>query len=277
MKKDNKKDPKKLNRRARLVELIREDKKTFAVYVVLRLIVIAVAVLQFFNGNYANAALCLFTLVLFLLPAFVESNFGVRVPSTLEIIVLLFIFAAEILGELGDFYVKFTFWDTMLHTLNGFLAAAVGLSLIDLLNRSERFDVHLSPVFVALVSFCFSMTIGVLWEFFEFGMDCIFLTDMQKDTVVNVISSVSLNPDGVNKAVIIRDITDTAVNGQSLGLGGYLDIGLIDAMKDLLVNFIGAVVFSIFGYFYTKHEGKSRGAKVVEGLKIQRREKKSEE
>ena len=277
MKKDKKEKAKKPSRRAQLVELIREDKKTFAVYVVLRLIVIAVAVLQFFNGNYANAALCLFTLVLFLIPAFVESNFGVRVPSTLEIIVLLFIFAAEILGELGDFYVKFTFWDTMLHTLNGFLAAAVGLSLIDLLNRSERFDLHLSPVFVALVSFCFSMTIGVLWEFFEFGMDRIFLTDMQKDTVVNVISSVSLNPDGVNKAVILRDITDTAVNGQSLGLGGYLDIGLIDTMKDLIVNFIGAVVFSVFGYFYTKHEGKSRGAAVVNGLKIQRREKKSAE
>lgn len=277
MKKDNKKAPKKANRRAQLVGLIRESKSTFAVYVVLRLIFIAIAVLQFFNGNYANAALCIFTLVLFLIPAFVESNFGVRVPSTLEIIVLLFIFAAEILGELGDFYVKFTFWDTMLHTLNGFLAAAVGLSLIDLLNRSERFDLHLSPVFVALVSFCFSMTIGVLWEFFEFGMDRIFLTDMQKDTVVNVISSVSLNPDGVNKAVILRDITDTAVNGQSLGLGGYLDIGLIDTMKDLIVNFIGAVVFSVFGYFYTKHEGKSRGAAVVNGLKIQRREKKNEE
>ena len=247
MKKDNKKAPKKANRRAQLVGLIRESKSTFAVYVVLRLIVIAIAVLQFFNGNYANAALCIFTLVLFLIPAFVESNFGVRVPSTLEIIVLLFIFAAEILGELGDFYVKFTFWDTMLHTLNGFLAAAVGLSLIDLLNRSERFDLHLSPVFVALISFCFSMTIGVLWEFFEFGMDRIFLTDMQKDTVVNVISSVSLNPDGVN------------------------------TMKDLIVNFIGAIVFSVFGYFYTKHEGKSRGAAVVNGLKIQRREKKNEE
>ena len=255
MKKDNRKAPKKANRRAQLVGLIRESKSTFAVYIVLRLIVIAIAVLQFFNGNYANAALCIFTLVLFLIPAFVESNFGV----------------------LGDFYMKFTFWDTMLHTLNGFLAAAVGLSLIDLLNRSERFDLHLSPVFVALVSFCFSMTIGVLWEFFEFGMDRIFLTDMQKDTVVNVISSVSLNPDGVNKAVILRDITDTAVNGQSLGLGGYLDIGLIDTMKDLIVNFIGAVVFSVFGYFYTKHEGKSRGAAVVNGLKIQRREKKSEE
>ena len=273
MKKDNKKAPKKANRRAQLVGLIRESKSTFAVYVVLRLIVIAIAVLQFFNGNYANAALCIFTLVLFLIPAFVESNFGVRVPSTLEIIVLLFIFAAEILGELGDFYVKFTFWDTMLHTLNGFLAAAVGLSLIDLLNRSERFDLHLSPVFVALVSFCFSMTIGVLWEFFEFGMDRIFLTDMQRDTVVHTISSTLLNPDGVNKAVILRDITDATVNGQPLGVGGYVDIGLIDTIEDMFVNFIGAVVFSVFGYFYTKHEGKSRGAKVVEGLKIQKRDK----
>lgn len=277
MKKDKKEKTKKPSRRAQLVELIRESKTTFAVYVVLRLIVIAVAVLQFFNGNYANAALCLFTLVLFLIPAFVETNFGVRVPSTLEIIVLFFIFAAEILGELGDFYVKFTFWDTMLHTLNGFLAAAVGLSLIDLLNRSERFDLHLSPVFVALVSFCFSMTIGVLWEFFEFGMDRIFLTDMQRDTVVHTISSTLLNPDGVNKAVILRDITDATVNGQSLGVGGYVDIGLIDTIEDMFVNFIGAVVFSIFGYFYTKHDGKSRGAKVVEGLKIQKREKKTAE
>lgn len=277
MKKDKKEKTKKPSRRAQLVELIRESKTTFAVYVVLRLIVIAVAVLQFFNGNYANAALCLFTLVLFLIPAFVETNFGVRVPSTLEIIVLFFIFAAEILGELGDFFVKFTFWDTMLHTLNGFLAAAVGLSLIDLLNRSERFDLHLSPVFVALVSFCFSMTIGVLWEFFEFGMDRIFLTDMQRDTVVHTISSTLLNPDGVNKAVILRDITDATVNGQSLGVGGYVDIGLIDTIEDMFVNFIGAVVFSIFGYFYTKHDGKSRGAKVVEGLKIQKREKKTAE
>lgn len=269
----NKRKKKKPPRRAALVAIIREDKRAFAVYVVLRLIVIAVGILQFFNGNYANAALCLFTLVLFLTPAFVESNFGVRLPSTLEIIVLLFIFAAEICGELGEFYVKFAFWDTMLHTLNGFLAAAVGLSLIDLLNRSRRFDLHLSPLFVALVSFCFSMTIGVLWEFFEFGMDCFFLTDMQKDTVVHTISSVILNPDGANTAVVLRDITDTAVNGQSLGLGGYLDLGLRDTMKDLLVNFIGAVVFSVFGYFYTKHNGKSRGAALVDGLKIRPQER----
>lgn len=262
-----------------LVDNFREDKPTFTVYVILRAIVIIIAVLQFFNGNYANAMLCVMTLMLFLLPAFVESTFNVRLPSMLEIIVLLFIFSAEILGELGDYYVRFTFWDTMLHTLNGFLAAAVGLSLIDILNRSERFDLHLSPFFVALMSFCFSMTIGVLWEFFEFGMDYFFHTDMQKDTIVTSISSVLLNPEGVNDPVKINNITETVVNGQSLGIAGYLDIGIIDTMKDLFVNFIGAVVFSVFGFFYTKHEGKSRGARVVEGLKIKKRREngKSEE
>ena len=265
MKKDNKKAPKKANRRAQLVGLIRESKSTFAVYVVLRLIVIAIAVLQFFNGNYANAALCIFTLVLFLIPAFVESNFGVRVPSTLEIIVLLFIFAAEILGELGDFYVKFTFWDTMLHTINGFLCAAIGFSLVDMLNRNERFSIQLSPLYLAIVSFCFSMTVGVLWEFFEFSGDYFFGMDMQKDTVIHAINSVNLDPTLSNIVVHVRDISDVIIvhsdgTKEALGLGGYLDIGIIDTMKDLFVNFIGAVVFSCIGYFYVKHEGKGKVA-----------------
>ena len=273
----NGKPVKKKSKYRQLIDNFKENKTTFAVYIILRAIVIAVAILQFLNGNYENAMLCVLTLMLFLLPAFVESTFNVRLPTLLEIIVLLFIFAAEILGELGDYYVRFTFWDTMLHTLNGFLAAAVGLSLIDILNRSERFDLHLSPFFVALISFCFSMTIGVLWEFFEFGMDYFFHTDMQKDTIVTSISSVLLNPNGVNDPIKIKDITDTMVNGYSLGIDGYLDIGIIDTMKDLFVNFIGAVVFSVFGFFYTKHEGKSRGAKVVEGLKIKKRKVKREE
>lgn len=268
---------KKKSKYRQMIETWRESKSSFIVYMILRVVVIAIAVLQFLNGNYENAALCVLTLILFMLPAFVESTFKVRLPSTLEIIVLLFIFAAEIFGELGDFYVRFSFWDTMLHTLNGFLAAAVGLSLIDILNRSDRFDLHLSPFFVAMISFCFSMTIGVLWEFFEFGMDYFFHTDMQKDTVVTSISSVLLNPNGVNDPIKIKDIADTAVNGYSLGIDGYLDIGIIDTMKDLFVNFIGAVVFSVFGFFYTKYEGKSRGAKVVEGLMIQKRDVNGEE
>ena len=268
MSKEKKKKPdKKPGLYRQLIDEIKKNKLTFIIFVILRTLVILVGVRQFFIGNYEYVFLCAATLVLFMVPVFIERLFKVRLPSTLERIVLVFIFAAEILGEINDYYVKFALWDTMLHVTTGFLAAAVGLSLIDLLNRSQRIGLSLSPLFVALVSFCFSMTIGVLWEFFEFGADCLLLTDMQKDTVVTNISSVLLNPEPVNKSIIIRDITDTVVNGQSLGINGYLDIGLYDTMKDLFVNFIGAVTFSLFGFFYTKYSGR-KGKKLVEGLKI---------
>ena len=148
----------------------------------------------------------------------------------------------------------------MLHTINGFLAAAVGFSLVVLLNDDERLTFDLSPFFMALTAFCFSMTIGVLWEFFEFFMDIIVHTDMQKDTVINNIYTVTLDATRTNTVVAVKNITDTAVNGESLGLGGYLDIGIIDTMKDLLVNFIGAVVFSVIGFFYAASKGKRQKA-----------------
>lgn len=247
----------------------KKNKVTFTIYMILRALVILVGIRQFFIGNYENVFLCAFTLVLFLVPVFVEKVFRVDVPALLENIVLVFIFAAEIMGEINSYYTKFALWDTMLHVTTGFLAAAVGLSLIVILNRKKVFGLNLSPFFVAMFSFCFSMTIGVLWEFFEFGMDRIFLTDMQRDTIVTTISSTLLNPDGLNVAVQIKDITDTIVNGQPLGINGYLDIGLIDTIKDMFVNFIGALTFSVLGYFYTKFSGK-KGTAVVEGLMIKK-------
>lgn len=244
-------------------ELLRKKSVT-AVYLVLRLMVIVVMVAQFFNGNFENVFLCGLTLILFLLPTAFERKLKVELPDTLEIIILLFIFAAEILGEIRAYYTTYQGWDTMLHTLNGFLCAAIGFSLVDMLNREERFSMTLSPVFMAIVAFCFSMTIGVLWEFFECTMDQFFLLDMQKDAVVHQISSVMLDPTGGNHPVMIRDITDVIVvaGGEqiSLGLGGYLDIGLLDTMKDLFVNLIGAAVFSVVGYFYVKNRGKGRFA-----------------
>ena len=244
-----------------LVEQIREHKATFAVYVVLRLVVIAILVLSVIDRRFENVFVCSLTLVLFLVPAFFQKNFGIELPSTLEIIIMLFIFAAEILGELGAYYVRVPIWDTMLHTVNGFLCAAVGFSLVDLLNRNNRFRFHLSPLYLSIVAFCFSMTIGVLWEMFEFGADMLLATDMQKDFIVTKISSVALDETMSNKAVVIDNITEVYVNGEPLGLGGYLDIGIIDTMKDLIVNFIGAVVFSVIGFFYVKSRGKSRFAK----------------
>ena len=239
---------------------IREHKSSFIVYVTLRALVILVMILQIFNRNYEGVFYCILTLILLMIPSFIQMELKIELPTTLEIFILIFIFAAEILGEIGSYYTKVANWDTMLHTINGFLAAAIGFSLVDILNRNEKVKVQLSPLFMAVVAFCFSMTIGVMWEFWECGMDLFLGMDMQKDTIVHSISTVMLDPTGGNQVVHIDNIKSTAVNGMELGLGGYLDIGLIDTMKDLFVNFIGAVVFSIIGFFYVKQRGKGKFA-----------------
>lgn len=244
---------------------LRRKRTVATVYVLLRALVIITMIAQFFNGNYENVFLCALTLVLFLLPTVFERALMIDLPNTMEIIILLFIFAAEILGEIQSFYTTFLGWDTLLHTLNGFLCAAIGFALVDMLNRTERVSLSLSPVFMSIVAFCFSMTIGVLWEFFECAMDQLFLLDMQKDAVVHAIASVMLDPTGGNTPVAIKDIVDVVVvtgDGQqiALGLGGYLDVGILDTMKDLFVNFIGAVVFSAIGYIYVKNRGNGRFA-----------------
>lgn len=244
---------------------LRRKRTVAVVYFFLRFLVIAVMVAQFFNGDFESVFLCGLTLVLFLLPTIFERALMIDLPNTMEIIILLFIFAAEILGEISSFYTTFKGWDTVLHTINGFLCAAIGFALVDMLNRTEKFSLSLSPAFMSIVAFCFSMTIGVLWEFFECGMDQLFFLDMQKDTVIHTVSSVMLDPSGLNNRVAIRDIVDTIVvtgDGQqvSLGLGGYLDVGILDTMKDLFVNFIGATVFSFIGYFYVKSRGKGKFA-----------------
>ena len=243
---------------------VKKDKRAYTVFAVLSLLVLAVIVRNALLGRWENIFTGVLASLLLWVPPVVERRFHVDLPTTLEILAYLFVFSAEILGEIGNFYVHFRFWDTMLHTLNGFMFAAFGFCLVDIFNKTKRFRFQLSPVFLAIVAFCFSMTIGVLWEFFEFGADMLLHTDMQKDTVVHSITSVMLDPANRNKAITVDGIADVMVNGESLGLGGYLDIGLIDTMKDLLVNFIGAVIFSVGGFFYLKFRGKKN--RIIEGF-----------
>lgn len=237
----------------------KHKKRDITIYVVLRFFVIVTLIAQLIRGNYENVFLCILTLILFTIPTIIDKKLNIALPNALESIILLFIFSAEILGEVQNFYGIFKGWDSILHTINGFLCAAIGFSLIDILNRSEKFHTKMTPAFVALVAFCFSMTIGVLWEFFEFGMDVTFKTDMQKDRIVQEISTVTLNPEGKNDPVEIRNITGTTIhyieNGENKEISvvdGFLDIGIRDTMKDLFVNFIGAVIFSILGLLYIK-------------------------
>lgn len=233
----------------------------FLVFILLRVFVVAAAVFSCINQNYENLFFCVFAFVLFTVPSIVERNFGIDLPGPLEIVIMLFIFAAEILGEMGNYYTRVPFWDTMLHTVNGFLCAAIGLALIDILNQNEKIKFKLSPLFLTIVAFCFSMTIGVLWEFFEFFCDAVVGTDMQKDHIVTAVTSTLLGQ-GTKEPLVIKGITETIVNGKKLQIEGYLDIGLYDTMKDLIVNFVGAFVFSIIGYFYIKNRGKGKIAKM---------------
>lgn len=244
-------------------QTMHNKKLVLTVYWTLRVLVVMVMIAQLLNRNYENVYICVLTLCLFVIPSIVERKLRVELPDTLEIIILIFIFSAEILGEIKEYYLAFPFWDTLLHTVNGFLFAAIGFSLVNILNEDKRVSLTLAPLYMAVTAFCFSMTIGVLWEFFEWGMDTWFGADMQKDTIVTAFNSVTLDPGGHNIPYHVRNVIDTALlysdgSIKQLGLGGYLDLGLLDTMMDLFVNFIGAVVFSFIGYFYVKTKGKGK-------------------
>lgn len=240
----------------------RKPSLTLIVYIILRAIVIFTAILALLDGSYYVALLCALALFLFFLPSIIDRRFNIEVPSVLELIVILFIFSSVILGEIGGYYESYPHWDKMLHISSGFLSAAIGFSLIDILNRSEKIHIRLSPFFVAIFAFCFSMTIGVLWEFYEFSADSLFRMDMQKDRYVTSFNSTLLNDPNIM-------IDSVVINGENWE--GYVDIGLIDTMEDLIVNAVGAFVFTIFGWLYL--HGRS---KWVEKLMPKRKEPKAQ-
>lgn len=245
---------------------IQNKKMVLGVYLTLRFLVILTMIAQFLNGHYESVAICLLTLVLFILPSAIERRLHIDLPDVLEIIILFFIFAAEILGEINEYYLIIPFWDTMLHTINGFLFAAIGFAIVNILNRDKNISMTLSPFYMAVTAFCFSMTIGVLWEIFEWTMDSFFALDMQKDVIMTGFNSVTLDPGGHNIPYAVNQITDTIVvfadgSQKNLNVGGYLDVGLHDTMMDMFVNLVGAVIFSIIGYFYVKKDGQGWFAK----------------
>ena len=237
----------------RLQGRIALNRRSFIVYLILRGLVILTGVRCLFMHNYESFFMCLLALVLFLIPSFFEEKFKLKIPPLFEIIIYCFIYAAEILGEVNQYYTNIPGWDTMLHTLNGFLCAALGFSMVELMNRGSRHSV-LSPLYLAVMGFCFSMTVGVMWEFFEFAVDHFLYQDMQKDFIVQAFNSCRLDATGAQIPIRMQGIEATVLelsDGSTYRIeGGYLDLGIIDTMKDLFVNFVGALVFSVIGYFY---------------------------
>ena len=184
-----------------------------------RVLLVLIFIRGWIIGDHSQDFLIIITFILTYFPSILSKKFGVYLPKRLQLIITLFIFAAQILGEIGDFYEKISWWDTMLHTISGIVLGLVGFLFVYLLNEKGNINVNLSPKFVIIFAFCFALTMGVFWEFFEFGADRLFGYNMQK----------------------------FRMPGQD---------GLVDTMNDLIVDAIGAIVACIGGYIYILKEKK---------------------
>ncbi len=231
---------------------LKEVKFNQVIRSILSLIVVVIMIRQFFLKEWFMMFACFYTLVLFSLPRIFDKKFNIKFPMSIEIVIYLFIFASEIMGEIGEYYINITWWDDLLHFTSGMLLVSVGLFFITLVDKKNE-KLRLPIFYKIIISFCFTMTILVLWECFEFGVDNLVGADMQKDTLITEIRSVDLNDEKVNKAIKI-DIDELIVNGENWiqKYGGYIDIGLYDTMYDLLDGVLGASVFSIISYIYLR-------------------------
>lgn len=166
---------------------------------------------------------CLLGIVAMLLPSMLQRKFGLQIPSRMMIVYAVFLYCSIYLGEVRSFYYIIPNWDNMLHTFSGTMLGALGFSVINLLNRTDRVPVNLSPAFVAVFSFCFAVTVGVVWEVYEFLADGILHTNMQKFALEGGV-------DLVGRAA------------------------LVDTMTDLIVDSLGALVISAVGYISLKFQ-----------------------
>ena len=230
------------------------------IYIILNILTIIFMIKEFNDGNIKNIMLCVSALISYNIPYVLEQVFKISIPSILKILVLLFIFSGEMLGEVNNYYGKINYFDDILHITKGFISTSVGFSLVYLLNKKLLSD-KLSHIFILIFSISFSLSICVVWEFFEYSMDNIFNLDMQKDTYVYKLNTVKFNK--INKLIKIDNIDHTIIyyknNNNLKTIKGYLDIGLHDTMKDLFDNIIGGLIYSILAYLYLLNKFKLAG------------------
>ena len=165
---------------------------------------------------------CILGTFAMLLPGFTEKRLKVSIPTNMIFVYSAFLYCAIYLGEVKNFYYRIPNWDIILHTFSGAMLGALGFTVISFLNKSEKVPVYLTPIFVSFFSFCFAVTAGVFWEFYEYTADGLLGTNMQKFRA----------EDG------------------ALFLGRY---ALTDTMTDLMVDCIGAFVICVIGYMSIKY------------------------
>ena len=173
-----------------------------------------------YNGVWINVFLILAIMSIMLIPIFLGRAFQLDIPSEFQILAIIFVFAAIFLGEIRSYYERWWWWDIVLHASSGLLLGIFGFLLVYVLNENEQAQIHMRPRFVALFAFLFAIAVGAIWEIFEFAVDGLFGTNMQKPMLGD-------------------------------------DSGLTDTMWDLIVDTIGALIISVLGWWYMIHPQSS--------------------
>lgn len=210
---------------------------TLCLFGLLSMIYVAFTTNEMFSYFY-----CLATIPFVALPLVMSILFRWRMNLPFY---LLFTFytLGPLLGAVYNLYYHTTWWDDLLHILAGTIFAVVGAQIAYSLNKNNK----ISCVFAAFFGVLLSMGIAVIWEFFEYSSDVLLHSDMQADSIINTIYTKINRNDGL--ADVYENITNTVVDGKSMGINGYLDIGLIDTMSDMFVETLGAVAFFIYVLF----------------------------
>lgn len=188
--------------------------------IILQLVMATELVVLLMEGQLLSAVLVGAIMAITVAPVVLKERLPVFVPPEFQVLTILFVFASLFLGEVLRFYDRLWWWDIFLHTSSGLLLGILGFLLVYVLNENQRIDVHLNPRFVVLFAFAFAVAVGALWEIFEFGMDQVFGTNMQKPMFGD-------------------------------------DSGLTDTMWDLIVDTLGALCISAIGWWYMKSEKQS--------------------
>jgi len=199
-----------------------------AVFVVVRMItaptnIVLATHIRVKNDYVLMLLQCILGALAMMLPGFLQRKIQLKIPSGMIIVYAVFLYCGIYLGEVHSFYYLVPQWDSILHAFSGMGLCAIGFSIIGLLNKSKSVPLSLSPAFVALFAFCFAVTIGAMWEIYEFCADFVLHTNMQKYTLES----------------------------------GELLVGqtaLLDTMKDLIVDAVGALCVSAIGYTSSKHK-----------------------
>ncbi len=199
---------------------MKKSEKFYIVFsLIIRVILIVAIVISFFEDNWIFVFFSALTFLLTFFPKIIERSYKIELPVTFQMLIVLFACAGVFLGGVGEFYVKYWWWDSMLHFLAGIGLGFAGFLILYVLYRNNKFQA--GPGTIAIFSFCFALSLGVLWEIFEFSVDSILGEDMQRAR--------NLCPD-------IGDC-DTR-------------LGLMDTMTDLILDAMGAFIASFAAYLY---------------------------